>query len=94
MTYKRLWLQTDLEGAMAASEVECAEACDMVEGCNGASYYPDPEAYFGSADMKNCWMKTFADACHEPMDALEEPMAILLLKPGMDCALPPIPINA
>ena len=73
----------------AATPAACAEACMALEGCNGASFYPDPEAFFGDANMKNCWMKTFADSCEPPMDAVVEQMAILLLKPAEDCALPP-----
>lgn len=75
----------DLEGAAALSAEACAQACEVTPGCNGASFYPDPESYFGNADMKNCWMKTFSNTCDMPADSWMEPLAVLILKPDASC---------
>jgi hypothetical protein len=72
------WLQ-DLQGVEAATAAECEAACDALAGCNGASFYPDPVAFFGKAG-KNCWMKTFVDSCAPPAAAVAEPLAVMLLK--------------
>lgn len=66
----------------------CAEACEEIVGCNGASYYPDPVAYFGK-EMKNCWLKIFTETCVAPTAAIEDPLAVLILKPAADCTLLP-----
>ena len=80
-------IQEDLPSGtaiVADSEVACAEACDGAPGCNGASYYTDPE-YLPDTD-KNCWFKTFVDTCAIPADSSEAQSVILLLKPTADCA--------
>jgi hypothetical protein len=58
-----------------------------LEGCNGASFYPDPAAFFDTASSKNCWMKTFAETCEPPADAILDALAVLILKAGPECAL-------
>jgi PAN domain len=80
-------MQEDLEGVAATTPAECAAACEETMGCNGASFYPDPAAFFGSASLKNCWLKTFVDTCEPPATSEMDPLAVLLLKPTPDCAL-------
>ena len=83
----------DLEGVKVTSTAACAEQCDLLAACNGASYYPDPEAVFNDPDMKNCWMKTFEDPCAPPAEAVAEPLATLILKPLPDCALHTVTVS-
>lgn len=80
-------LQIILGSAEADSAVACAEACEAVAGCNGASYYPDAEAYFGKIGVSNCWMKTFSDTCDKPAGAMVDDLAVLILKPSADCTI-------
>lgn len=75
----------NLSGEFADTVLDCAEACDALAGCNGASFYPDPEAYFGKAGMKNCWMKTILDSCQPPDGAYEEPLGHFLIKGDATC---------
>ena len=79
----------DLESVVVATVVACAQACDATAACNGASYYSDPDAYFGKPGMKSCWMKTVVDSCTLPVGAYEDPLAHFLLKPAAACA--PLP---
>lgn len=76
----------DLGGVAVTSAALCATQCDATANCNGASYYDDPAAFFGSAAQKNCWMKTFTDICEPPETAADELLAELILKSGDQCA--------
>lgn len=76
----------DLAGVSATTDTDCAAQCDATPACNGASFYADAFAFFGSKNTKNCWLKTFNDSCAPPPTSEGEPLAALLLKPAPECA--------
>lgn len=77
-------MQANVGSAVADSAGECAEACDALEGCNGASYYEDKEAL---GLEKNCWLKTFQVTCDIPEDSIDDADSVIILKPTPDCTL-------
>ena len=68
--------------AKVANPQACEDLCSATEGCNAASYYLDHSAY----NEKNCWLKTIANACEMPADAVANPNAVLLLMLDASCA--------
>lgn len=77
-------MQANAGSAVADSAVECAEYCDALAGCNGASYYDDKEAL--GLDS-NCWLKAFLVTCDIPADSVDDADAMLIIKPTPDCML-------
>ncbi|NJR42720.1 MAG: hypothetical protein HC767_08680 [Akkermansiaceae bacterium] len=74
-------------GAFKVSSPQmCEEICTATLDCNAASYYLDGTDF---PEGKNCWLKTMADACALPGDAIDDDNAVLLLQMNESCTQPP-----
>lgn len=66
-----------------ANPQACEDFCAATDGCNAASYYLDGTNY----GDRNCWLKTIANPCERPEDAMADANSVLLLKLDATCAL-------
>jgi hypothetical protein len=76
----------DISGNAATSQADCQDLCSITPMCNMASFYKDSSSFVGFED-KNCWLKTLANSCEVPSDAIDDPNAVMLLK--VDMCTPP-----